>query len=95
VPDHRTTVEWLGEPVETLEDLLRPGLRAVFVGINPAPNVGSSCFWIWSSRAVMRSTVASLTTSSVNGKTADSTAYETPSWRPSHLSSSPTLTRPE
>lgn len=27
----------MGERVETLEDLLRPGLRAVCVGINPAP----------------------------------------------------------
>jgi double-stranded uracil-DNA glycosylase len=35
-PHHRITVEWLGEPVETLEDLLRAGLRAVCVGINPA-----------------------------------------------------------
>lgn len=27
----------MGEEVETLEDLLRPGLRAICVGINPAP----------------------------------------------------------
>ena len=27
---------WLGETVETLEDLLRPGLRAVVIGINPS-----------------------------------------------------------
>lgn len=27
----------MGEEVETLEDLLRPGLRAVCVGINPSP----------------------------------------------------------
>ena len=27
----------MGEQVETLEDLLRPGLCAVFVGLNPAP----------------------------------------------------------
>jgi TDG/mug DNA glycosylase family protein len=27
----------MGEPVETLADLLKPGLRAVCVGINPAP----------------------------------------------------------
>lgn len=27
----------MGKPVETLEDLLRPGLRAVCVGINPSP----------------------------------------------------------
>jgi double-stranded uracil-DNA glycosylase len=34
---HGVTEEWLGQPVETLEDLLRPGLRAVCIGINPAP----------------------------------------------------------
>lgn len=34
---HRVTVDWLGEQVETLADLLRPGLRAVCVGINPSP----------------------------------------------------------
>jgi double-stranded uracil-DNA glycosylase len=34
---HRAVEEWLGVRVETLEDLLRPGLRAVCVGINPAP----------------------------------------------------------
>jgi len=28
---------WLGEQVETLADLLRPGLRAICVGINPSP----------------------------------------------------------
>ena len=27
----------MGEDIETLEDLLRPGLRTVCVGINPAP----------------------------------------------------------
>src|SRR5579871_6793477 len=27
----------MGQEVETLEDLLRPGLRAVCVGINPSP----------------------------------------------------------
>lgn len=31
------TEDWLGEPVETLEDLLRDGLYAVCVGINPSP----------------------------------------------------------
>jgi double-stranded uracil-DNA glycosylase len=36
-PGHRVMVEWMGEEVETLADLLRPGLRAVAVGINPAP----------------------------------------------------------
>jgi TDG/mug DNA glycosylase family protein len=34
---HRVIQEWRGTEVETLEDLLRPGLRAVVVGINPAP----------------------------------------------------------
>ena len=34
---HRVVDEWMGEPVETLEDLLRPGLCAVCIGINPAP----------------------------------------------------------
>lgn len=34
---HRGVEEWMGAPVETLEDLLRPELRAVCVGINPAP----------------------------------------------------------
>jgi len=34
---HRVQVEWMGETVESLEDLLRPGLRIVCVGINPAP----------------------------------------------------------
>ena len=27
----------MGEEIETLEDMLAPGLRAVCVGINPAP----------------------------------------------------------
>lgn len=36
MPSHRITEDWMGEPVETLEDLLRPGLRAVCVGINPS-----------------------------------------------------------
>lgn len=35
--DHRITVDWMGERYETLADLLRPGLRAVCVGINPSP----------------------------------------------------------
>jgi len=34
---HRVQVEWMGETVESLEDLLRPGLRIVCVGMNPAP----------------------------------------------------------
>lgn len=37
MPNHRVIEEWMGEQVETLEDLLRPGLRAVCVGINPSP----------------------------------------------------------
>jgi TDG/mug DNA glycosylase family protein len=27
----------MGEEIETLDDLLRPGLRAVAIGINPTP----------------------------------------------------------
>jgi TDG/mug DNA glycosylase family protein len=34
---HRVTIDWLDEQVETLADLLRPGLRAICVGINPSP----------------------------------------------------------
>jgi TDG/mug DNA glycosylase family protein len=34
---HRVELEWLGTTVTTLADLLRPGLRAVTIGINPAP----------------------------------------------------------
>jgi TDG/mug DNA glycosylase family protein len=34
---HRVSVKWMGEQIETLEDLLRPGLHAVCIGINPAP----------------------------------------------------------
>lgn len=37
MPNHRIRAEWMGQTVETLEDLLRPGLRAVCVGINPSP----------------------------------------------------------
>jgi hypothetical protein len=37
IPDHRIVIEWMGESIETLEDLLRPGLDAVCVGINPTP----------------------------------------------------------
>lgn len=37
IPDHRVVIEWMGESIETLEDLLRPGLDAVCVGINPTP----------------------------------------------------------
>jgi len=35
--NHRTAASWRGEQVQTLEDLLRRGLRAVCVGINPSP----------------------------------------------------------
>jgi double-stranded uracil-DNA glycosylase len=34
---HQVTLDSSGEKVETLADLLRPGLRAVCVGINPSP----------------------------------------------------------
>ena len=34
---HRVVEEWMGEEVETLQDLLGPGLRGVVVGINPSP----------------------------------------------------------
>jgi TDG/mug DNA glycosylase family protein len=34
---HRVTVNWMGEEIVTLADLLRPRLRAVVVGINPSP----------------------------------------------------------
>jgi TDG/mug DNA glycosylase family protein len=37
-PGHRVVEEWMGEQVQTLADLLRLGLRAVIVGINPAPD---------------------------------------------------------
>ncbi len=36
-PGHRVTVEWMGEEIETLADLLRSELRAVAIGINPTP----------------------------------------------------------
>lgn len=36
-PGHSVTARWLGEEVETLEDLLCPGLNAVCIGINPSP----------------------------------------------------------
>jgi len=35
---HRVIEEWRGVRIETLDDLLRPGLRAVCVGVNPAPD---------------------------------------------------------
>ena len=34
---HRVVEDWMGEQVETLADLIRPGLIAVCVGINPSP----------------------------------------------------------
>ena len=36
-PGHRLTETWMGRQTQTLADLLRPGLRAVVVGINPSP----------------------------------------------------------
>lgn len=36
-PGHRVTEPWMGQETCTLADLLRPGLRAVVVGINPSP----------------------------------------------------------
>ena len=36
-PGHRLTETWMGRETLTLADLLRPGLRAVVVGINPSP----------------------------------------------------------
>jgi double-stranded uracil-DNA glycosylase len=45
-PGHRITDDWMGQTVLTLEDLLRPGLRAVAVGINPAPlSVARGHYW--------------------------------------------------
>jgi TDG/mug DNA glycosylase family protein len=37
VTHFRTTVTWHGESVETLADILAPGLVCVFVGLNPSP----------------------------------------------------------
>ena len=34
---HRVRIRWMDEEVETLDDLLRARLRAVCIGINPAP----------------------------------------------------------
>ncbi len=34
---HRRSIDWMGIETETLEDLIRPGLRALCIGINPAP----------------------------------------------------------
>ena len=36
MPGHRVVEQWMGETVTTLDDLLRPKLRAVCVGINPS-----------------------------------------------------------
>lgn len=36
-PGHRLVEDWMGEPCETLVDLLRPALNGVVVGINPSP----------------------------------------------------------
>ena len=41
-PGHRVTADWMGTAVLTLEDLLRPGLRAVAIGINPS-NISVAC----------------------------------------------------
>lgn len=46
VDGHRVEVEWMGSMVPSLEDLLRPGLLAVVVGINPAPaSVAAGHYW--------------------------------------------------
>jgi TDG/mug DNA glycosylase family protein len=37
VSEHRVIVDWMGERIETLADLFPSELRAVIVGINPAP----------------------------------------------------------
>lgn len=34
---HRRSIDWMGIETETLEDLVRPGLTALCIGINPAP----------------------------------------------------------
>jgi double-stranded uracil-DNA glycosylase len=34
---HRAVEDWMGKAVVSLADLLRPGLRAVCVGLNPSP----------------------------------------------------------
>lgn len=36
MPNHRVTENWMGSEVETLEDLLRPNLKALCIGINPS-----------------------------------------------------------
>lgn len=43
---HRVKRSWLGRRVMTLGDLLRPGLLAIVVGINPAPiSVAAGHYW--------------------------------------------------
>ncbi len=43
---HQVREEWMGKQVTTLADLLRPGLRAVVIGINPAPpSVAAGHYW--------------------------------------------------
>lgn len=37
MPIHLVAENWMGQRVETLEDLLRDNLRAVCIGINPSP----------------------------------------------------------
>lgn len=45
-PGHQVEVDWMGDRVTTLDDLLRDGLRAVVVGINPAPtSVAAGHYW--------------------------------------------------
>lgn len=45
-PGHMVQVEWMGKVVTTLEDLLRPDVLAVVVGINPAPpSVAAGHYW--------------------------------------------------
>ena len=45
-PGHRVTISWMGATVTTLEDLLREGLLAVVVGVNPAPpSVAAGHYW--------------------------------------------------
>jgi TDG/mug DNA glycosylase family protein len=46
VSGHSVQVTWRGKRVDTLADLLRPGLLAVVVGINPAPvSVAAGHYW--------------------------------------------------
>ena len=34
---HRVRIEWMGAQIDTLDDLMPDGLRAICIGINPAP----------------------------------------------------------